>query len=397
MRQRRWLELVKDYDCTINYHPGKANVVADALSRKSSSSVAYLQLVQKPLLGDIQRLGLEIVPRGDFKAEHQRPSGLLQPLMIPEWKWEHISMDFVMGLPKTLKGYNSIWVIVDRLTKSAHFLPVKNTYKMEQYAKLYVQEIVRLHGIPLSIVSDRDPKFTSTFWKSLHKAMGTRLRFSTAFHPQTDGQSERTIQTLEDMKCRSPIHWDEVGERKLLGPEIVQKTVDIVEKIRQRMKTAQSRQKSYADRRRKPLEFAIGDKVFLKVAPMKGVMRFGKRGKLSPRFVGPFEILERIGDLAYRVALPPAMSGIHNVFHVSMLRKYTPDPSHVLSYDTLDLRQDLTFEELPVKILDREEKELRRKKIRLVKVLWRNHEVEEATWEREDEMRAKYPHLFGTY
>ncbi|KAL5556863.1 hypothetical protein UlMin_039099 [Ulmus minor] len=397
MRQRRWLELVKDYDCTINYHPGKANVVADALSRKSSSSVASLQLVQKPLLGDIQRLGLEIVPRGDFKAEHQRPSGLLQPLMIPEWKWEHISMDFVMGLPKTLKGYNSIWVIVDRLTKSAHFLPVKNTYKMEQYAKLYVQEIVRLHGIPLSIVSDRDPKFTSTFWKSLHKAMGTRLRFSTAFHPQTDGQSERTIQTLEDMKCRSPIHWDEVGERKLLGPEIVQKTVDIVEKIRQRMKTAQSRQKSYADRRRKLLEFAIGDKVFLKVAPMKGVMRFGKRGKLSPRFIGPFEILERIGDLAYRVALPPAMSGIHNVFHVSMLRKYTPDPSHVLSYDTLDLRQDLTFEESPVKILDREEKELRRKKIRLVKVLWRNHEVEEATWEREDEMRAKYPHLFGTY
>ncbi|KAL5560002.1 hypothetical protein UlMin_036213 [Ulmus minor] len=397
MRQRRWLELVKDYDCTINYHPGKANIVADALSRKSSSLVASLQLVQKPLLEDIQRLGLEIVPRGDFKAEHQRPSGLLQPLMIPEWKWEHISMDFVMGLPKTLKGYNSIWVIVDRLTKSAHFLPVKNTYKMEQYAKLYVQEIVRLHGIPLSIVSDRDPKFTSTFWKSLHKAMGTRLRFSTAFHPQTDGQSERTIQTLEDMKCRSPIHWDEVGERKLLGPEIVQKTVDIVEKIRQRMKTAQSRQKSYADRRRKPLEFFIGDKVFLKVAPMKGVMRFGKKGKLSPRFVGPFEILERIGDLAYRVALPPAMSGIHNVFHVSMLRKYIPDPSHVLSYDTLDLRQDLTFEESPVRILDREERELRQKKIRLVKVLWKNHEVEEATWEREDEMRTKYPHLFGTY
>ncbi|KAL5578176.1 hypothetical protein UlMin_019875 [Ulmus minor] len=397
MRQRRWLELVKDYDCTINYHPGKANIVADALSRKSSSSVASLQLVQKPLLEDIQRLGVEIVPRGDFKAEHQRPSGLLQPLMIPEWKWEHISMDFVMGLPKTLKGYNSIWVIVDRLTKSAHFLPVKNTYKMEQYAKLYVQEIVRLHGIPLSIVSDRDPKFTSTFWKSLHKAMGTRLRFSTAFHPQTDGQSERTIQTLEDMKCRSPIHWDEVGERKLLGPEIVQKTVDIVEKIRQRMKTAQSRQKSYTDRRRKSLEFVVGDKVFLKVAPMKGVMRFGKKGKLSPRFVGPFEILERMGDLAYRVALPPAMSGIHNVFHVSMLRKYIPDPSHVLSYDTLDLRQDLTFEESPVRILDREERELRQKKIHLVKVLWKNHEVEEATWEREDEMRTKYPHLFGTY
>ncbi|KAL5564045.1 hypothetical protein UlMin_033792 [Ulmus minor] len=176
-------------------------------------------------------------------------------------------------------------------------------------------------------------------------------------------------EALYGRKCRSPIHWDEVGERKLLGPEIVQKTVDIVEKIRQRMKTAQSRQKSYTDRRRKPLEFVVGDKVFLKVAPMKGGMRFGKKGKLSPRFVGPFEILERIGDLAYRVALPPAMSGIHNVFHVSILRKYIPDPSHVLSYDTLDLRQDLTFEESPVRILDREERELRQKKIRLVKVL----------------------------
>ncbi|KAL5570498.1 hypothetical protein UlMin_027073 [Ulmus minor] len=166
-------------------------------------------------------------------------------------------------------------------------------------------------------------------------------------------------EALYGRKCRSPIHWDEVGERKLLGPDIVQKTIDIVEKICQRMKTTQSRQNSYTDRRRNSLEFVVGDRVFLKVSPMKGVMRFGKKGKLSPRFVGPFEILERIGDLAYRVALPPAMSGIHNVFHVSMLRKYIPDPSHVLSYDTLDLHQDLTFEESPVKILDREEKELR--------------------------------------
>ena len=130
---------------------------------------------------------------------------------------------------------------------------------------------------------------------------------------------------------------------------------------------------------------------------MKSMMRFGKRGKLSPYFVGPFKILERIGDLAYHVALPPVISGIHNVFHVSMLRKYIPDPSHILSYDTLDRCQDLTFEESPVRILDREEKELRRKKIHLVKVLWKNHEVEEATWDCEDEMRAKYPHLFGTY
>ena len=133
------------------------------------------------------------------KAEHQRPSGLLQPLWIPEWKWEDIAMDFVVGLPKTVGQYDSAWVIVDRFTKSAHFLPVKTTYTVEQYAELYVKEIVRLHGAPRSIVSDRDPTFTSKFWESLQKAMGTRLKFSTTFHPQMDGKSERTIQILEDM------------------------------------------------------------------------------------------------------------------------------------------------------------------------------------------------------
>ena len=202
------------------------------------------------------------------KVEHQRPAGLLQPLSIPEWKWEHISMDFVTGLPKSVKGHDAIWVIVDRLTKSSHFLPIKTTFSLDRLAQLYVMEIVRLHGVPVSIVSNRDPRFTSKFWNSLHKAMGTKLDFSTTFHPQTDGQSERTIQTLEDMlracvldlkgnwesylpliefaynnsyhssiemapfealygrKCRSPICWNEVGERKLLGPELVQLTTE---------------------------------------------------------------------------------------------------------------------------------------------------------------------------
>ena len=187
----------------------------------------------------------------------------MQPLPIPEWKWEHIAMDFVSSLPKTRAGNDAVWVIVDRLTKSAHFLPYKVGISLERMASMYLKEIVRLHGIPVSIISDRDSRFVSNFWKSLHRALGTRLTFSTAFHPQTDGQSERTIQILEDMlracaidfggywddhiplaefaynnsyqasiqmapfealygrKCRSPIGWDEVGERKLLGSEFV--------------------------------------------------------------------------------------------------------------------------------------------------------------------------------
>ncbi|TYJ96313.1 pol protein [Cucumis melo var. makuwa] len=159
------------------------------------------------------------------------------------------------------------------------------------------------------------------------------------------------------------------------------------------MHTAQSRQKSYADVRRKDLEFEIGDKVFLKVAPMKGVLRFERRGKLSPRFVGPFEILERIGPVAYRLALPPSLSTVHDVFHVSMLRKYVPDPSHVVDYEPLEIDENLSYVEQPVEILAREVKTLRNKEIPLVKVLWRNHRIEEATWEREDVMRSRYPEL----
>ena len=133
------------------------------------------------------------------KAEHRHPAGLLQSLPIPEWKWEHITMDFVVGLPRTQQGNDAVWVIVDRLTKSAHFLPIKIMYSLNKLAELYIREIIRLHGMPISIVSDCDPRFTSKFWSSLQEALGTRLRFSTAFHPQTDGQSERAIQVLEDM------------------------------------------------------------------------------------------------------------------------------------------------------------------------------------------------------
>ncbi|TYK28808.1 pol protein [Cucumis melo var. makuwa] len=173
-----------------------------------------------------------------------------------------------------------------------------------------------------------------------------------------------------------------------MGPKLVQSTNEAIQKIRSRMHTAQSRQKSYADVRRKDLEFDVGDKVFLKVAPMKGVLRFERRGKLSPRFVEPFEILERIGPVAYRLALPPSLSAIHDVFHVSMLRKYVPDPSHVVDYEPLEIDENLSYIEQLVEVLAREVRMLRNRKIPLVKVLWRNHRVEEATWEREDDMKS---------
>jgi hypothetical protein len=141
------------------------------------------------------------------KAEHKRPACLLKPLEIPEWKWEHITMDFVVGLPRSPRGRDAIWVVVDRLTKSAHFIPMKTTNLASDLVPLYMKEVVRLHGVPKSIVSDRDSKFVSKFWESLHSALGTKLSLSVAFHPQTDGQSERTIQTLEDMLRACVLSW----------------------------------------------------------------------------------------------------------------------------------------------------------------------------------------------
>ena len=164
--------------------------------------------------------------------------------------------------------------------------------------------------------------------------------------------------------------------------------------IRKRLFTAQSRQKSYADVRRRPLEFKAGDPVFLKVMPKRGVIRFGKRGKFSPRYIGPFKVLERVGAVAYRLALPPSLSNVHDVFHVSMLRKYTPDPTQIVDWGELVVDADGTFEEGPVRIMDSREQVLRGKTVRLVKVLWRHRGAEEATWEREDTIRDNYPFLF---
>ncbi|KAI3815716.1 hypothetical protein L1987_15395 [Smallanthus sonchifolius] len=258
-------------------------------------------------------------------------------------------MDFVTKLPRTQKGHNAIWVVVDRLPNSAHFIPIKETYSMDKLARIYINRIVSHHGIPLSIISDRDSGFTSRFWTSFQNELGTQLTMSTTYHLQTDGQSERTIQTMEDIlracvidfggnwdnhlpliefpynnsyhsrikaapfkalyerKCRTPVCLTEIGDSQLSGPEVIQETTDNIAQIKQRLKAAQDRQKSYADKRRRPLEFQVGDYVMLKVSPWKGIVRFRKHGKLGPRYIGPYKIIERIGALAYKLDLPETL------------------------------------------------------------------------------------------
>ena len=188
-------------------------------------------------------------------------------------------------------------------------------------------------------------------------------------------------------KCRTPLCWTELSEKKVIGPYLIQETEEKVKMIRERLKVSADRQKSYADLKRKDIQYEIGEKVFLKVSPWKKVLRFGKNGKLSPRFIGQYEMIEKVGLVAYRLALPPELEMIHNVFHVSMLRRYRSDPSHVVFSEVIELRPDLTYEEEPIEILAQEVKELWNKQIPLVKVLWRNHKIEEATWESEETIR----------
>ena len=195
--------------------------------------------------------------------------------------------------------------------------------------------------------------------------------------------------------CRSPLCWTELNENKVIGLDLIQEIEEKVKMIRERLKVAADRPKSYADLKRKDIQYEIGKKVFLKVSPWKKVMRFGRKGKLSPRFIGSYEVIEKVGLVAYRLALPQELEKIHNVFHVSMLRRYRSNPSHVVSSEIIELRPDLTYEEEPIEIFAREVKELRNKRIPLVKVLWNNHKTEEATWESEETMHQQYLQLFN--
>nr|GEU51924.1 putative reverse transcriptase domain-containing protein [Tanacetum cinerariifolium] len=456
MRQRRWIELLSDYDCEIRYHPIRANVVADALSRMEREKplkvralvmLAYTDLFKRILRAQMEAIKKEIVkaknlgrllkpifeirsdgiryfdkriwlqlfgglrdlimheshnskysihPGSDkmyqdlkklywwpkmkvdivtyvskcltcakVKAEHQKPPGLLQQPKIPKWKWEKITMDLVTGLPRAPSGYDSIWVIVDQLTKSAHFLSMKKTDSMEKQTHLYLKEIICRHGVPVLIISDKDSRFASGFWCSLQKALGTDVNMSTAYHPKMDVKffynnsyhasiKDAPFEALYGRKCRSPICWSEVEDSQLMGPELIRETKEKIIQIKNRLLTARSRQKSYADVRRKPME---------------------------------------VGLVTYKLELPDELRGIHNTFHISNLKKCLADVNLINPLEEIQLDKKLHFIEEPMEIIDREVKQLKQSRIPIVKVRWNSRRGPEFTWEREDFFKNKYSRL----
>nr|GFA55145.1 retrotransposon protein, putative, Ty3-gypsy subclass [Tanacetum cinerariifolium] len=348
---------------------GKANMVADALSRKERIKPLQvralvmtigLDLPRKILQAHIEALKPENLEKEDVgdikklywwpnmkaniatyvskclicvrvKAEHQRPSGLLVQPAIPEWKWDNITMDFITKLPKSSQGFNIIWVIVDRLTKSGYFLPIR----------------------------ENDP---------LDKLASYRASIKVA-----------PYEALYDRKCQSLVCWAEVGEAQLTGPELIQETTKKIVLIKQRIQAAQDRKKSYVDLKRRAMEFKVGDRVMLKVSPWKGVVRFGKPGKLNLIYVGPFKVLAKAEKVAYKLELPQELSRIHHTFHVSNLKKCYADEPLVMPLEGIHVDDRLQFVEEPVKIMEREIKRLKRSQIPLVKVRWNSRRGSEFT------------------
>ncbi|GJT08535.1 putative reverse transcriptase domain-containing protein [Tanacetum coccineum] len=374
MRQRQWIELLSDYECEIIYHPGKANVVADGFSKKERLKPRRVHAISITIHSGLKTKILEVQSETskDLKAPaewlrglerhfEQRDNGEIyffdciwipsvgdvRKLIMDEAHTSRYSVhpgaDKMYYDLRDLYWWSGIKRDIAKLTKSAHFLPIREDYKTDKLAKIYINEIVARHGMPVSIISDPDGRFTSHLWQALQEALGTRLDMSTTYHPQTDGQ---------------------IGESQSIGPEIVQETTEKIVQIKERLKTARSRQKIFADKRHKPLAFQVRDRVLLKVSPWKGV-------------------------------LPQELSCVHDTFHVSNLKKCLAEPDVQVPLDEIEIDENLRFVEEPIEIVELDVKNLKQRRIPLVKVRWNPRQGAEYTWEHEDQFRMKYPHLFS--
>ena len=361
--------------------------------------------------------------------------GKLQPSDIPQMKWECISMDFVTGLPKS-HGYDSIFVVVDMLTKMTHLFPVHKDDKAKDIAHVFMKGVFLHHGLPRRIISDRDSKFTSNFWKAIFEATGTQLSFSTAYHPQTDGQTERVNQVIEDMlraycmreparwtrylyliefaynasfqrsigmspfkalygqECLTPLKWTDPLIRVQVSKEMLDEIQEQVDQIRLDIKAAQDRQKAYANSKRIDRVFEEGDMVFLRVKPKKSSLSLGKFKKLSARYCGPYVIIKKLNNQAYQLLLPPNVK-VHNVFHVNLLKKYVPDANHILDDDLPLITKDGTLDITPERILQYRTRILRNRTINEYLIKWTGYPEEDATWEREDSLDSAYPEFLS--